>query len=119
MKRRALSTEATCLLDNSSTGVRQTVRLQVLGPGTVFVSTQQNDLQQLNAAGSPVNGIRLTQLSSIVDGTFTDFLGALWIRADQGVDIEVNITNSPPQMNAKPTKERVPIPWNAPTFGNS
>lgn len=117
MRRRALTTEATNLVDNRSTGVRQTVRIQVLGPGTVYISTQQNDLQQLDITSAPVNGLRLTQLSSIADGTFFDFLGQLWVRADQGVDIEVNLTNSPPQMNIAVENKRPSIPYNAPIWG--
>lgn len=117
MKRRVLNTEAVTLIDNRASGVRQTVKVQVLTAGTVFISTQQNDLQQLSG-GIPVNGLRLVQANSIQDGTFTDFLGVLYARSDVGVDVEVEIFNSPPQFNtgAKPLKTTY-TPWNAPRFG--
>src|SRR5712664_433138 len=118
MKRRALNTEATRIIDNRSTGVRQTVKLQVTSAGTVFIATQQNDLQQLDSTGSPVNGIRLKQTNSIEDGTWVDFLGELWMRSDVGVDIEVTIHNSPPQFNRPPRQMSTNTPWNAPRWGN-
>jgi hypothetical protein len=117
MKRRALNTEATKIVDNTSTGVRQTIKIQVLSAGNVFISTQENDLQQLTAGGSPVNGLKLSQANSIQDGTFQDFLGALWMRSDVGVDIDVTIFNSPPQNNQKPKRTGPYISQYAPLFG--
>jgi hypothetical protein len=116
MKRRVLKTEATLCIDNRSTGVRQTVKIQVLSAGTVFVSTQRDELQQLDNTGSPVNGTRLTQASPIQDGTYSDFLGQLWMRSDVGADVDITIFNSPEQLHAKP-KIRLTIPTNAPLWG--
>lgn len=117
MRRRALNTEATLLIDNRSSGVRQTVKVQVLSAGTVFISTQQNDLQMLTVAGVPVNGLRLTQASPIQDGTFMDFLGAMYVRSDVGTDIEVEIYNSPIQSPRTKFPASTNTPWNAPQFG--
>lgn len=117
MKRQVQQTTATCLIDNTSSGARQTVILQVLGPGTVFVSTQPNgnDLNQVDSTNSPVNGLRLTQVSSIEDGKFRDFLGHLWVRADQPVDIDVTIHNSPQYANDL-KKRTSNIAYNAPNW---
>ena len=116
MKRRALNTEATLLHDNRSGGVRQTVIVQVRTAGNVWISTQQNDLQQLDSTGAPINGLKLSQANSPTDGKFEDFLGMLWWRSDVGVDAEVFIHNSPKQFNDKPRPTRG-IPYNAPTWG--
>jgi len=104
------------VIDNRSSGVRQTVKIQVRSAGNVFVSTQQNDLQQLDITGSPVNGTKLTQTSTVEDGTYTDFLGTLWWRSDVGADADVTVFNSPKQYN-DPPKGRIPIPYNAPGWG--
>jgi len=119
VRRRALKTEATLIIDNRTSGVRQTVKLQVLSAGTIFISTQQNDLQQLDSSGSPINGLRLTQANSIEDGTYRDFLGQLWMRSDVGVDVDVTIHNSPKQFNDPPKTVRPSIPYNAPLWGGN
>lgn len=117
MKRQVQKTTATCLIDNTASGARQTVIIQVLGPGTVFISTQPNgnDLNHVDNTGSPVNGLRLTQVNSVEDGKFRDFLGHLWVRADQAVDIDVTIHSSPQSMSEL-RKRNSNISFNAPKW---
>jgi hypothetical protein len=119
MKRHALKSEATQVIDNRSTGVRQTVVVQVLGPGTVFITTVRNDLYHLDNNGSPVNGLRLTQLNSVQDGRFMDFLGEMWMRSDQngGTDVDITINNSTNQAPDKPRMHRPYISTHAPRWG--
>lgn len=117
MKRRILNSEATPIIDNRATGIRQTVKVQVLSAGTVFVSTQYGDLNQVDNAGTPVNGTRLTQASPVTDGTYQDFLGVLYARSDVGVDVDVTIFNSPPQGPQPRKLAQSNTPWNAPRFG--
>jgi hypothetical protein len=116
VKRRILNSESTPIIDNRVSGVRQTVKIQVISLGTVFISTQYGDLNQLDNTGAPVNGTRLTQASPVQDGTYADFLGVLYARSDIGVDCDVTIFNSP-QQGVKIQLPQSNTPWNAPRFG--
>lgn len=117
MKRRILNSEATLLIDNRLTGIHQTVTIQVRSAGNVFVATQQNDLQQLDSTGSPVNGLKLSQANSVEDGRFANFIGQLWARSDVGADVDVNIINVDPPRQSR--LGRTNTPANAPRWGNT
>ena len=120
MRYRVLNSEVKNLIDNRSTGVRQTVIIQVKTAGNVWISTQLNgsDLQQLDSTGAPVNGLKLSQANSPADGKFEDFQGVLFARSDVGVDVDVTVHNSPPQMYNPPKPTRGIPSW-APRWGNT
>lgn len=68
---------------------KNNVKVQIFAAGvTVFMADNENDLQKLDQAGNPLNGLQLTNNNGL-PYDFLGYHGEMWMASSQQVELEV------------------------------